>query len=666
MSLEGPPASGAGGMQKWQPEDLKAAEEALLPSYQTPFTCYDENQQRSLHLRHSSNLLELFFDLFLAANLATFTESHSIVDKGSLIAYIGFFLIIWSTWFQITLHDVRFAQDSMYERICKILQFMVFVAFALVGSNFSPPEDEEATGIQQPREGRTIQHLNFWLLSITLCFSRGLLAIQYMILYFSKTRPNRLRIPLLLNVAVFLVSGAIFIGLADVFSEKAEAQAGVSRAYITWYLVLLFELIGVIQISAIWKEINFENTHLTERMGLLTFIVIGEGAIGASKTTVEMMGGRNLSIEPIFLITCILLILVLLWAAYFDNLPTKSHSSTWQQIWACLHLPLHLSFVGILEGSRQVAMMRYISQALRSFAANANKQCLKKHLDGAALSQDLLRLLQKYEFGIMHPTAGEFMGMKKDIAKIGATHGICSPANTTGVTDVFTGTAEGRGFGDFQELLYHFARALFISDGAEEVPKSKKGRDGFVLLERSIVTVYLYYWSSVLAMLLTLTLLYRLNRPKAIDVGDICSYVGRFAMALLAIALISIYGNTIAWTDFIASSAMLPTLCGMIAVVLALDWLGRRLRVKKIRRFVDEKEQMEGTHVRNKQEMEIQGQAQSTEWIENVSPAHHNGMSRRNGVSVPTRMSMYNWLMHTQYQPKGTGERTGHEGNERH
>lgn len=165
-------------MSKWQPEDLKEAEEALLPSYQTPFTCYDENQHRALHLRQSSNLLELFFDLFLAANLATFTESHSIVDKGSLIAYIGFFvsdvlfeslkspqltvniqLIIWSTWFQITLHDVRFAQDSMYERICKILQFLVFVAFALVGSNFSPPEDEEATGTSEPKEGRNIQHL---------------------------------------------------------------------------------------------------------------------------------------------------------------------------------------------------------------------------------------------------------------------------------------------------------------------------------------------------------------------------------------------------------------------------------------------------------------------------------------------------------------------------
>lgn len=304
-------------------------------------------------------------------------------------------------------------------------------------------------------------------------------------------------------------------------------------------------------------------------------------------------------------------------------------------------------------------MMRYISQALRSFAASANKQCLKKHLDGAALSHNLLELLQKYEFGMMHPTAGEFMVMKEDIAAIGDKHGICSPANTTGISDVFSATAEGKGFGDFQELLYHFARALFISDGAEEIPKSKKARDGFALLERSIVTVYLYYWSSVLAMLLVLMILYRLNRPTDNDIGDLCSYIGRVAMAILAIALISIYGNTIAWTDFIASSAMLPTLCSMIAVVLIFDWLGRRLRVKKMRRFVDEREQIESRQVKNKQEMTIQGQSQDCQWIENVAPAHHSTTSRRNGMFVPTRMSMYNWLMHTHYQPNGTGERNG-------
>jgi len=88
--------------------------------------------------RHEANSVELFFDLFFVANLATFTAYHSITDIDYLLAYIGFFGILWSCWFQITLHDVRFARDSLYERVCKTIQFIVFVGLALVGSQFNP------------------------------------------------------------------------------------------------------------------------------------------------------------------------------------------------------------------------------------------------------------------------------------------------------------------------------------------------------------------------------------------------------------------------------------------------------------------------------------------------------------------------------------------------
>lgn len=88
--------------------------------------------------RHEANSVELFFDLFFAANLATFTTYHSITDSNYLLGYIGFFGIVWSCWFQVTMHDVRFARDSMYERVCKTTQFIVFAGLALVGSDFNP------------------------------------------------------------------------------------------------------------------------------------------------------------------------------------------------------------------------------------------------------------------------------------------------------------------------------------------------------------------------------------------------------------------------------------------------------------------------------------------------------------------------------------------------
>jgi low temperature requirement protein LtrA len=121
--------------------------------------------------RHEANTVELFFDLFFVANLATFTTYHSITGISYLVAYVGFFGILWATWFQTTLHDVRFARDSIYERTCKTIQFIVFVGLALVGSSFNP--------------GKVGNNTNFRILCYTLLISRALLCIQYSVVLVS-------------------------------------------------------------------------------------------------------------------------------------------------------------------------------------------------------------------------------------------------------------------------------------------------------------------------------------------------------------------------------------------------------------------------------------------------------------------------------------------------
>lgn len=116
-----------------------------------------ESDELVFHQRHEANTLELFFDLFFVANLATFTAYHTITDVKALLAYIGFFAVLWSTWFQITLHDVRFARDSKYERLCKLGQMIVFVAFALVGSKFKMPTTD-ATDDLESKDNKVCQH----------------------------------------------------------------------------------------------------------------------------------------------------------------------------------------------------------------------------------------------------------------------------------------------------------------------------------------------------------------------------------------------------------------------------------------------------------------------------------------------------------------------------
>lgn len=76
--------------------------------------------------RHEeATTIELFYDLFFVANLTTFTSLHKINDGKSLRSYAGFFSILWFTWCQVSLFDVRFVSDGLLERTAKACRKLV-------------------------------------------------------------------------------------------------------------------------------------------------------------------------------------------------------------------------------------------------------------------------------------------------------------------------------------------------------------------------------------------------------------------------------------------------------------------------------------------------------------------------------------------------------------
>jgi low temperature requirement protein LtrA len=44
--------------------------------------------------------------------------------------------------------------------------------------------------------------------------------------------------------------------------------------------VVIAEALAMIAISCVWRVVSFRHTHLVERIGLLTLIIMGEGIIG--------------------------------------------------------------------------------------------------------------------------------------------------------------------------------------------------------------------------------------------------------------------------------------------------------------------------------------------------------------------------------------------------
>jgi low temperature requirement protein LtrA len=147
-----------------------------------------------------------------------------------------------------------------------------------------------------------------------LVISRGLLTIQYLVVLFFTWRAKftKIYIPIIIMVAVYAVSMGVFAGMTPAFRMGGDPKRRL--VYLVWYVVMVLEAVAVVAVSCVWRMMSFKKTHLMERMSLLTMIVIGEGAIGVTKTVSRMMGKHGLEVEGCFLIMCIIVVLVLIWA----------------------------------------------------------------------------------------------------------------------------------------------------------------------------------------------------------------------------------------------------------------------------------------------------------------------------------------------------------------
>jgi len=98
-------------------------------------------------VRHDeSTTIELFYDLFFVANLTTFTSVHEVNSRKALTSYIGFFCVLWFTWCQTSLYDVRFMADSWLERIAKACHLGVMVGLSIIGPNYDTESSKEKDG----------------------------------------------------------------------------------------------------------------------------------------------------------------------------------------------------------------------------------------------------------------------------------------------------------------------------------------------------------------------------------------------------------------------------------------------------------------------------------------------------------------------------------------
>ncbi|KAF2003054.1 hypothetical protein P154DRAFT_487403 [Amniculicola lignicola CBS 123094] len=327
-----------------------------------------QNQDCSLHEspafhRHAeATTAELFYDLFFVANLTTFTANLAINDRDSLSAYVGFFCLLWLTWYQVSLYDVRFSADSLFERCAKAIHFGVMVGFAVIGASWKPGQD-------------IYDFKTYKAFGLILMVSRLTLAAQYGVTLFYTRKYKKTMFPLGLVIAFTLLAAILYGSLIAVFptlklDPEYPAEYGVvlpekTNIYIAWYVIGISETILTVLVSCFMRVISFKGTHMVQRMSLLTLIILGEGIIVICKGISLIVKNEYLFTGPIIgQIIASVLIIYFLYMLYFDRIQEEHFGTIKQQLWSFLHFPLHLTLVLVLQG---VSVLILWLQAIRSF-----------------------------------------------------------------------------------------------------------------------------------------------------------------------------------------------------------------------------------------------------------------------------------------------------------
>ncbi|KAK5987937.1 hypothetical protein PT974_12073 [Cladobotryum mycophilum] len=302
---------------------------------------FGERDTPNLQRHDDASTLETFFDLFFAANYTVFTHNQSVTNHSRFKAYVGYFCLLWLTWFVTTLYDVRFVTDSIFERTARAAQLGVLVGFAVVAPSFDPDHQEVPTM-------RTM--------SIILCISRAVLAIEYGSILWHCRKYKKARVPLWISVAINVAASAIYLGITFRFHHTR------SRVFMTWYFISGAEAVLTLLISNFYDILSFTKTHLMKRMSLLTVLILGDGTISIAENIVEIVekpGHWNPTI--IGIVTAATATVYFVFLIYFDWM---------KQLWSILHLPFNLALVLFMAGFEQFIIWSKIVETFNHLGSN--------------------------------------------------------------------------------------------------------------------------------------------------------------------------------------------------------------------------------------------------------------------------------------------------------
>ncbi|KAL6801331.1 hypothetical protein GGI42DRAFT_343362 [Trichoderma sp. SZMC 28013] len=322
---------------------------------------------------------KLFYDLWFVANLNVFSTVHEINDVSSLGSFVGYILLLWTTWLLTTLYDVRYVTDSVWERLCRAVHLAVMVGFAELGPTFDFFKEAKSV---------------FRAMCLFLMVSRFMLALQYFTVLLQIRKHRETRVPLMIAAGIHLLFAVIYLAVSFLSANEASSVVAVS-----WYIGAVAEVAIHLGLSSL-KALSLSDTHLSERMNLLTLIILGEGAIIIARniqTVVKntfLKDSNNMwSAALIGVVTCAVALIYFVYQMYFDWMHSGKLTHKRQMLWVSWHLPFHVALVLLLEGANQFIAW---SQALQSIKSAAQSIVNINHeLSSSPTTKEVVRILNE-------------------------------------------------------------------------------------------------------------------------------------------------------------------------------------------------------------------------------------------------------------------------------
>jgi low temperature requirement protein LtrA len=266
--------------------------------------------------RHAT-WLELFFDLVFVISIAEIV--HTLEDYrglGDFLGTAGLFVAVWWAWIGYTVYADRFDTDDLLHRALVLAGMLAVIAMAL--------------SLHDALHGGADQ------------FALAFVAVRGIVLLLNaRARRHAAAARPLLNLYLVAFSVGASLWLISVFVPEPAR-------YVLWGVALVIEL------SAPWvgrrqiERAPIHASHLVERFGLFTLIVLGESVISVAQgaaevrwtaATVAAAAGGFLAVAG-------------LWWLYFDRIDDGTIRSVLQGLtWNYAHLPLLAGLVSVAVGT---------------------------------------------------------------------------------------------------------------------------------------------------------------------------------------------------------------------------------------------------------------------------------------------------------------------------